>query len=56
MHVEFHFVTKCLNEDIESMMRDFRTRRISAPDIIVMNSTQWDVNRWVLCAGKTMDF
>lgn len=45
-HVEFHFITRCLNEDIKAMMHDFKNKRISAPDIIVMNSTLWDVNRW----------
>ncbi|XP_034244970.1 PC-esterase domain-containing protein 1A-like [Thrips palmi] len=46
LHVEFHFVTKCLNEDMETMMSDFREKRITSPDIIVMNSTHWDVARW----------
>ena len=43
--VEFHFVTKCLNEDVERFLNEVRTGRTRAPDILVMNSTHWDVNR-----------
>lgn len=46
LHVEFHFVTKCLNDDVQKMMRRFREDKDRVPDILVMNSTHWDVTRW----------
>lgn len=46
IHVEFFFITKCYTKLIVDLMEDIHLGIRSAPDVIVMNSTLWDVSRW----------
>lgn len=44
--VEFVFLTKCLNEDIQNKLKEIRCHPKSAPNIVIMNSCLWDIVRW----------
>ncbi|XP_069684389.1 PC-esterase domain-containing protein 1A-like [Periplaneta americana] len=46
MLMEFFFITRCYNSNIENVMSDVREKRRRAPDIIIMNSCLWDITRW----------
>lgn len=46
--MEFFFVTRCYNSNIENMMSAIREKEQSAPDVIIMNSCLWDISRYMI--------
>ncbi|KAJ9590219.1 hypothetical protein L9F63_016669 [Diploptera punctata] len=46
VHIEFYFITRCYTNVIENMMKDVKEKKITAPDVIVINSLLWDITRW----------
>ncbi|XP_063243138.1 PC-esterase domain-containing protein 1B-like isoform X2 [Bacillus rossius redtenbacheri] len=45
-HLDFYFITKCMNKYVEEIATKVKTKKMPAPDIIFMNSLLWDVTRW----------
>lgn len=44
--VEYHFITKCYNEEIINILNGIKDKKVKAPDVIIMNSCLWDITRW----------
>ncbi|KDR15055.1 PC-esterase domain-containing protein 1B-like isoform X1 [Zootermopsis nevadensis] len=44
--MEYFFITRCYNNNIEDMMSAIKKKGRSAPDVIIMNSCLWDITRW----------
>lgn len=45
VQIEFHFITRCINAQIEGFFRRMKSGDMMAPDVIVMNSCIWDISR-----------
>jgi hypothetical protein len=45
--MEYFFITRCYNSNIEEMMSAIKEKGRSAPDVIIMNSCLWDITRYV---------
>ncbi|PSN31703.1 hypothetical protein C0J52_23620 [Blattella germanica] len=46
IHIDFQFITRCYNKEIEKIMSKIKTKKMNAPSVIVMNSLLWDISRW----------
>ena len=46
MQFSFIFVTRCFSDYLEDLLRNYPKQWGSYPDLIVMNSALWDINRW----------
>ncbi len=46
VQVSFRFITRCHDEALERDLRNHPQRYGSFPDVILLNSALWDINRW----------
>ncbi|XP_054258232.1 PC-esterase domain-containing protein 1A-like [Macrosteles quadrilineatus] len=44
--LEFSFLTRCYNRQLEELFNNYKKYPKLAPDVIVMNSCLWDLTRW----------
>jgi len=52
--IEFLFCTKCLSVDVTKILGEISSGTRRAPDVLIMNSTLWDVTRWVDFAQESL--
>lgn len=46
MQVSYVFITSCYSDYIEDLMEKYPRKYGSYPDLILINSALWDINRW----------
>jgi len=44
--VSFAFITRCYCEYVDKFLRDYPRKFGSYPDVLIMSSALWDINRW----------
>ena len=42
----FGFITRCYDARVGKLLDDFQRQFCSSPDVIMINSALWDINRW----------
>jgi hypothetical protein len=45
--MEYFFITRCYNINVEGMMTAVKEKERAAPDVIIMNSCLWDITRYM---------
>eukprot|EP00095_Tigriopus_kingsejongensis_P009287 maker-scaffold175_size286436-snap-gene-1.51 protein:Tk09287 transcript:maker-scaffold175_size286436-snap-gene-1.51-mRNA-1 annotation:"FAM113A" len=46
LQLTFQFITRCFSDRMAEMIRDYPTTFGAYPDMVIINSALWDINRW----------